>query len=188
MSDLLPANATDQERAISNTLDRPVPVIVREVWNPDTCPVALLPWLAWAFSVDTWDSAWTEAQKRGVIKASVAVHEKKGTIGALKAGLAGLGYDIDVTEWFQKSPIGDPYTFSLLVNLEDVGMPTETEYQQIVTAAEAAKNLRSHLVGVDTRLTASGTLYVGAAVWDGETTLIDSEPVTLVFNSTSLIG
>ncbi|WP_159188082.1 phage tail protein I, partial [Escherichia coli] len=27
------------------------PVSIRELWNPDTCPANLLPWLAWAFSV-----------------------------------------------------------------------------------------------------------------------------------------
>lgn len=30
------------------------PVSIRELWNPDTCPANLLPWLAWSFSVDRW--------------------------------------------------------------------------------------------------------------------------------------
>lgn len=187
MSDLLPANATDQERAISETLDRGPDVVVKQVWNPDTCPAAQLPWLAWAFSVDSWNTAWTEAQKRGAIKASVAVHEKKGTIGAVKTALAGLGYDIDVTEWFQKSPAGDPYTFGVTVELTDEGLPTVDEYQQIADTALAAKNLRSHLTGVDVVAVTAGTLYLGAAVILGETVLLDSETPTLVFNETTVV-
>lgn len=43
------------------------PVSIRELWNPDTCPANLLPWLAWSFSVDRWDDKWPEATKRAVI-------------------------------------------------------------------------------------------------------------------------
>ncbi|WP_332113935.1 phage tail protein I, partial [Escherichia coli] len=39
------------------------PVSIRELWNPDTCPANLLPSLAWAFSVHTWDEKWPEEPK-----------------------------------------------------------------------------------------------------------------------------
>ena len=57
MINLLPPNASALERAIAATgagIDT-LPVAVRDVWNPATCPVALLPWLAWALAVDEWD-------------------------------------------------------------------------------------------------------------------------------------
>ncbi|MBG8794166.1 phage tail protein I [Salmonella enterica subsp. enterica] len=31
------------------------------MWNPATCPIRFLPYLAWAFSVDRWDESWTES-------------------------------------------------------------------------------------------------------------------------------
>lgn len=172
--DLLPSNATDQERALSAAIDRSLPVIVKQVWNPDDCPVSILPWLAWAFSVDTWNNAWTTAQKRAVIRSSVAVHEVKGTIGALMTSMAALGYNIDVIEWFQETPAADPYTFRLNVTLQDVGL-LASDYDQIITAANAAKNLRSQLTGVDTTLISEGSFYFGAAVIMGETITLSGE-------------
>jgi phage tail P2-like protein len=96
MSDtLLPPNATTAERALEGTTSRvsDVPLLVRESWNPDTCPVALLPWLAWAYSVDEWDPDWPEATKREVIRVAYSQHRVKGTIGSVKRALsaAGLG-------------------------------------------------------------------------------------------------
>ena len=66
---------------------------IRPLWNPDTCPSYLLPWLAWTLSVDEWSPSWTDATKRNVIRASVQVHRRKGTVGAIKRAMiaAGLG-------------------------------------------------------------------------------------------------
>jgi len=46
MNSLLPPNATDTERAIEATTERTtdLPVPLRTLWNPDTCPADLLPW------------------------------------------------------------------------------------------------------------------------------------------------
>lgn len=171
MSDLLPANATQPERALSLAIDRPVPVPVRSVWNPDTCPENLLPWLAWAFSLDTWDSNWTEDQKRGAIKASVAVHERKGTIGALRTALEAVGLEFETIEWFQKTPAGTPYTFDVAVDVTDIGI-TESTYNQVAQIIEATKNLRSHLETLKVRAVVRGTLFVGSATLSGSTTEI----------------
>ncbi len=57
---------------------------LRTLYNPDTCPVHLLPHLAWAWSVDRWDPEWPESVKRAAIKASFYIHKHKGTIGALR--------------------------------------------------------------------------------------------------------
>ncbi|KVQ12475.1 phage tail protein I [Burkholderia ubonensis] len=91
---LLPPSATRQERAIALSLSRlsAVPVPLRTLYNPATCPVNLLPWLAWSFSVGEWDSNWPEATKRAVIAASVAVHRIKGTKASITMALAAAGY------------------------------------------------------------------------------------------------
>ena len=92
---LLPSNATPLERALASVLARisDVPVPIADLWSPARCPVALLPWLAWALSVDEWDSGWTEEVQRDVIAASVDIHRHKGTIWAMRRALvvAGLG-------------------------------------------------------------------------------------------------
>lgn len=178
MSDLLPPNATPQERALSEATARigSVPTPVRTVWNPDTCQADALPWLAWAFSVDEWNPAWTEAQKRGAIKNSIAVHKKKGTIGAMRDALTPLGYDLEVTEWFQKEPAGDPYTFGIRINVDQVGLGTEAEYDQVERVAISAKNLRSHLETIEVNATTACVEYFAAKVLSGEIVNIDAEP------------
>ena len=86
MSDktLLPANATPLERALAQTiltlLDTPVPL--NQLWDADTCPVSLLPYLASARSVDRWNANWPEEVKRRVVRDAFAVHQRKGTAGA----------------------------------------------------------------------------------------------------------
>lgn len=146
MSDLLPYNATDQERALAETVARisDVPVVMREVWNPDTCPSNVLPWLAWAFSVDDWDTNWTDEQKRQVIKQSVYSQRIKGTIGAVTRQLAALGYQIQILEWFQQSPQGTPYTFDVYITANQYPL-TQADFQKILQVINTNKNLRSHM-------------------------------------------
>ena len=91
---LLPPNATPQERALEGATERAasVPGPLRETWNPETCPVALLPWLAWAFSIDEWREDWSEDAKRASIRDAVMIHRRKGTVWAIKRVLANAGY------------------------------------------------------------------------------------------------
>lgn len=84
MSDtrLLPVGSSPLEvaaaRACADIENTPVPL--RRLWNPDNCPANLLPWLAWAFSVDRWDESWPEETKREVIRSTWFIHAHKGTI------------------------------------------------------------------------------------------------------------
>lgn len=93
---LLPANATTLERnsshALAKATDLPVPI--RELWDPATCPKSLLTWLAWAFSVDDWNPNWGEDVQRRVIEQSVQVHRRKGTRGAVRRALEAYFGDI----------------------------------------------------------------------------------------------
>ena len=176
MSDLLPINATVQERAISTGMSREVPVVVREMWNPDTCPAALLPWLAWALSVDQWNPSWTDEQKRGAIKASTLVHQQKGTVGALRSALSAIGYDVELKEWFQMDPLGDPYTFALNIDVNQVGIPLESDHKSIEAVAQSTKNLRSHLTGISITAICLGRMYLGTLSHSGDIITVFEEP------------
>ncbi|PPD36015.1 MAG: phage tail protein I [Methylomonas sp.] len=101
VSRLLPPNATAQEHALDDSIARmaDVPVEIATLWNSHTCPIELLPWLAWALSVDEWDETWSDAQKRAVVAASYQTHSHKGTPYAIKSALQALGYDnVDIRE------------------------------------------------------------------------------------------
>lgn len=92
---LLPPNATDQERAIAlATGERitAVPVPVRDLWNPATCPADKLAWLAWAFGVDEWDQSWPDEFKRASIRDAVLIQQRKGSVWSVRRILANAGY------------------------------------------------------------------------------------------------
>jgi phage tail P2-like protein len=86
---LLPGNATPLELALALTSRRyeDIPVPIREVWDPRTCPKHFLPFLAHAFSVDLWSKGWPEAKQRAVIARAVWLHRHKGTYDGIAAHL-----------------------------------------------------------------------------------------------------
>lgn len=164
MSDLLPPNATELERAIAEAAGdiQNVPVTIREVWDPDACPTSVLPWLAWAFSVEDWDEGWTEQQKRESIRTAIEVQQHKGTIGAVRQALASLGIDLRIQEWFNQLPAGDPYTFRIWLESEQTPV-TDVGIDQVLTIIERLKSLRSHLDKVLVRTTTKSRARVATA-------------------------
>lgn len=169
MARLLPPNASELERLAAEALAQieRVPVPLRDLWNPDTCPVELLPYLAWAFSVDRWSSAWPERAKRAAIKAAYFIHAHKGTIGALRRVVEPVGYLLEVTEWWQLNPPGPRGTFAIELATNDSGI-TEAMYAELERLIADAKPVSRHLVGLAIGLGTVGPLHVGACVSDGD--------------------
>jgi phage tail P2-like protein len=143
MNDLLPPSATSQERALSLSTARvgDVPVPLRPLWNPETCPLDHLPWLAWALSVETWNPDWPENVKRAVVGASIETHRKKGTARAVKEALSSLGATSEIVEWFEKDPIGDPHTFTINLVSGDSSLAMQNAMAREI---DRTKPLRSH--------------------------------------------
>ncbi|MEE9946542.1 MAG: phage tail protein I [Pseudomonas asiatica] len=166
---LLPGNATNLEREAAEALAQieRVPVPIRDLINPDRCPVALLPFLAWAFSVDRWDSRWPEAAKRASIRSSFFIHSRKGTIGALRRVVEPLGYLIEVVEWFQTEPNGVRGTFALKVGVSDAGISEET-YQELTWLIDDARPVSRHLTGLAISLETSGSMTFAARLHEGD--------------------
>ncbi|VVS90706.1 phage tail protein I [Desulfoluna spongiiphila] len=146
---ILPPNSTRLERALDAVLAarlESLPVPTDHLWDPATCLKETLPWLAWALSVDTWDSAWNEDQKRRVIKTSPALHRTKGTRRAVEDALSTLGFRVEVEEWWEKdSEENDPGTFDLVVKVPAGYAVDNATYDEVSALANRAKNARSHL-------------------------------------------
>ncbi|AKH88155.1 phage tail protein I [Edwardsiella tarda] len=142
-----------------------VPVPLRTLWNWRTCPVNLLPYLAWAFSVDRWNERWPEETKRNVVAVAHFVHRHKGTIGAIRRVVEPLGYLIEVREWFQLNET--PGTFRLVIGVLETGI-TEEMYRELERLVADAKPASRHLTGLTISLTSSGRGYVGPSCYDGD--------------------
>ncbi|WP_034106685.1 phage tail protein I [Pseudomonas lurida] len=167
MKSLLPINSTQLERAIEAASADRTEIPLRSLYNPTTCPVHLLPHLAWAWSVDRWDDRWTEVAKRNAIRASFYIHSRKGTIGALRRVVEPLGYLLEVIEWWQTVPEGPPATFALRVGVLDTGI-TEEMFSELERLVDDAKPVSRHMTGLDITLETRLDAYTGFAVYDGD--------------------
>lgn len=162
MNSLLPHNATPQEVALDLTTARVggVDVPIRSLWNPDTCPADVLPWLAWAFSVDQWDAAWTIEQKRAVVAASIDIHKRKGTPRAVKEIIELIFGGGDLVEAWQSSDL-EPHEFKIVTT----GLlASESDYDKLIDLVDASKPVRSWLVAIQIKRSATANL-----TWAGYT-------------------
>ncbi|ABR85128.1 phage tail protein I [Pseudomonas aeruginosa] len=166
-SRLLPNNSTVLERALASVLPSDLPVPLRELMNPQRCPVELLPYLAWAWSVDRWDERWSEGVKRKAIAAAFHIHQHKGTIAALRRVIEPLGYLIEVLEWWQSDPPGPPGTFRLRIGVLESGI-TDVMFEEVERLIDDAKPLTRHLVGMDISLETQGWMHIGSGHYDGD--------------------
>lgn len=173
---ILPNNATPAELALEAAVARVQCVevdVIGTMQSPQNIPDAALPWLAWAFSVDNWDETWSDAQKRATVAASYMIHRKKGTVGAIRSALDALGIGLVLTEWFQMTPPGAPYTFSVSVTSGDTDV-SQSQLQQAMAVIQTTKNLRSQLLSLDVSTVSDGTVYHGGACGIGNTITIGS--------------
>lgn len=161
---LLPPNSTALERAVEQLQARSATVAVplRELWNPDTCPAPLLPWLAWTLSLDGWQPYWPESIKRSRIRMAVEIQRRKGTAKSVRDVVRSFGSSLALREWWQTEPMGEPHTFDVTLTLGS-GVPKTIEYQNdVIAELERTKPVRSHF-SFTLGLAASGGLGLGGA-------------------------
>lgn len=164
---LLPPGSSALERRLAQACSgiSGLNVPLRDLWNPDTCPVNFLPYLAWAFSVDRWDERWPESVKRKVVKDAFYIHQHKGTVSAIRRVVEPLGYLIRVIEWWKTNDA--PGTFRLDVGVLDTGI-TEEMYHELERVIADAKPCSRHLIGLSITLDANGTVPVAVASYSGD--------------------
>lgn len=186
MRTTLPLNSTALERAVEFATAEVTPAPLRSLYDPQTCPVGLLPYLAHECSVDRWDENWSEPVKRAAISASFYIHQHKGTIGAIRRVVEPLGYLIDVVEWWQTVPEGVPATFALVVGVLDTGI-SEEMYYELTALIDDAKPVSRHLTGLAISLESKGSLNIAVALYEGD--VIDVyPPVMRDIEVTGIIG
>lgn len=168
-SHLLPIGSTTLEKHAAEILKSAIenPIIIAELINPDRCPAHLLPYLAWAFSVDKWDESWSEEVKRIAIKQSYFVHKHKGTIAAVKRVIEPIGYLVELKEWFQTQPQGKAGTFSLTVEVPESGLNEQT-YNELVRLVNDVKPVSRHLSQLAIAISPTGLLNTFIAQQEGE--------------------
>jgi phage tail P2-like protein len=97
---LLPPNATPLETGLARLGQRlsAVELPIADLWNPQTCPLPALPWLAWTLSVDTWDTDWTEERKRAITAGAIAAQRRKGSVAVVREALRTIDERLELVE------------------------------------------------------------------------------------------
>lgn len=167
MSTQLPLNSTPLELGLEAANHEDTLIPLRTLYNADTCPEHLLPHLAWSWSVDRWDNNWSTEAKRTAIRAAYFVHARKGTIGALRRVVEPLGYVIEVVEWFNTVPEGEPGTFALDVGVNDSGI-SEAMHETLAWLIDDARPVSRHLTHLTVSLETQGRLDIAVCVDEGE--------------------
>ena len=96
---------------------------VRIFANIDQLEAPLLDILARDLKVDWYDYDYPVAAKRAVIKSSIMVHKRLGTVYAVKAALGSVFPGSEVEEWFDYG--GEPYRFQVTLNTARSRAPAE---------------------------------------------------------------
>ncbi|MEA4777778.1 phage tail protein I [Klebsiella pneumoniae] len=167
MNSLLPPGSSALERrlaqACSGISDLNVPL--RDLWNPWKCPVKFLPYLAWAFSVDRWEETWPEKDKRQAVSDAFWIHQRKGTVAAVRRVIETLGYSMTLQEWWE---VADPAgTFRLEIDLNDIGI-TEPMIKELERIIGDAKPVSRHISQLKLSVSSEGRAWPGAAFFDGD--------------------
>lgn len=175
---LLPPNASRLERAAeaADALSAGITMVHDTLWNPWTCAAEFLPFLAWSVSIDTWQSDWPEHVKRSRIASAIPIQRHKGTADSIEELVVSFGGQLQITEWWQMVPKGEPHTFELLLTISgDGGQEDSASFvHQIVDAVNRTKPVRSHFTftqGVQTD-SQIGTCAAGRAATYRRLTLI----------------
>lgn len=166
---LLPGNASPLERRISEVDSRlsDLPTNVDSVWDPASCPAELLPWLAWALSVDRWDEGWSESQKRQMVARSLAIHRHKGTPRAVREVIDLIFGGGEIVEWWKFD--GEPHTFRIVTSGQ---LSSDEDYRRLTRLISAAKPARAWLSALQVSRSSSRLTRLGTFTHTGKTTRV----------------
>ncbi|HCA3526895.1 TPA: phage tail protein I [Klebsiella quasipneumoniae] len=142
-----------------------ITVALRTLWTPTVCPIDLLPYLAWALSVDRWDKGWPAERKIAAIQRSYWLHRRKGTRAAVRRVIEDMGFSATFAEWFD---VGDePGTFRLEVDINEVGL-TQKTLAELNRLINDAKPVSRHLSRFSVAVKVRGNIHTGSSLHCGE--------------------
>lgn len=140
---LLPPNQTPFESDLETVSSRisDLPVEIRDVWNPDTCPLELLPWLAWALSIDSWKDYWPESVKRARLRNAIAISRRKGTRQSLNDVMSSFGVEMDLDETNEDLA---PFQFKIKIDVNNVGAQNSEFTRDVIDEISRTKRSASY--------------------------------------------
>ena len=130
-------------RVIAGELQETGRLIRQNIIYPriDELPENVLDILAYDLHVDWYDFDYPIEAKRSIIKDSVKVHKRLGTVYATLTALRSVYPNSEIEEWFDYG--GEPFLFRVVIDVTKAKAPAE--YFQIKRAIDAYKRLTAHM-------------------------------------------
>lgn len=110
----------------------------------DELPEALVDILAYDMHIDWYDYSYPIETKRDLLKNSVKVHKRMGTVYAVEKALGAVHPESTVEEWFDYG--GEPHHFRIVCDTTHSRIAAS--YRDIVNAVNMYKRLSSQIDGV----------------------------------------
>ncbi|WP_248769643.1 phage tail protein I [Pseudomonas sp. MWU12-2345] len=165
---LLPANQSPLEAALDlgfakllERIDPPFP----ELMDPLQTPVDFLPYLAADRGVSEWSPVAPEAEKRLTVALAWPTKRHAGTRQALESAVKGLQLVPEVTAWYEQTPPGTPYSFTVRAFSQ---LPYSEEIDARLDRRLADAKSERDILSVSVGLSAFGAHCIGAATFFGE--------------------
>ena len=199
LSSLLPPNATDWEKSIEKVFraspfgENQAKAVLAAAFNPQECPVSLLPYLALNRSIEL-DLSLGVTEKRNLLSKAFALHVHDGTIQVIEDIITALGYtNVSVEETAPAAydappsapvdPSATPAdqtwaTYSIELNESVLNTPAHPDALKIATLLNKVVPLRSKLIEI--RYTG-----VGSYTFDVDFSPIDAGTYTQVLEGTA---
>lgn len=135
----------------------------------DELPETVIDLLAIQWHVDFYESSLPIAQKRELVRKSIAWHRRKGTPDVVREVVATVFADGGILEWFEYN--GDPYKFMVTTSER---APDSATYEKLIRLINAVKNTRSWLDKIRFMREHELPIFVGIATHIFKTTTVQS--------------
>ncbi|MCS6760057.1 MAG: phage tail protein I [Candidatus Devosia euplotis] len=117
-----------------------IQIPILDALDPDRCPLALLPWLAWHYGLLHFDSRWNEALQREVVRNARQLLRERGTRPGVERALAPFGDSAQLVER-RDDPTLAPGTFVVRIPEGDPVIQDGNLQREVDTAVRRAAPL-----------------------------------------------
>lgn len=156
-------------QALSRTIADELQENARQIKNNviyariDELPEKLLDVLAYDLHIDWYDYDYPVQVKRDLIKTSVRVHRKLGTVYAVETAMGALHPRSEIAEWFDYG--GKPFTFKAVIDISESKI--EVDIRKIIKTVNIYKRMTTHMEAIQYKYVKTNIVRTGAALMMG---------------------
>jgi phage tail P2-like protein len=135
--------------------------LITETWDPQKCPLSLLPYLAWAMGVNFWNPHWSETTQRAWVSAQWEFKSLRGTVDGTIMAVDYAGRDVSPFGYSVKGVITQPQ------NIYFGPSPTQAQRNAWLATLPQVRVYYFNYTGTASPLEFFVGSWLGTSSWDG---------------------